>query len=131
MKARSLDRTQAVGTEHLLVALLAASGPAGELLGRAGLDESALLRQISSGSRVELGPLPVPDDLPVPVLADPGEVADVARVLDASANRAREGLRVVEDYVRFVLDDPGADQPVEGRPPPLRRGVARPSRTNC
>jgi len=30
----------------------------------------------------------------------------VLRVLDAAANRAREGLRVVEDYVRFVLDDP-------------------------
>ena len=27
------------------------------------------------------------------------------RVLDASLNRASEGLRVVEDYVRFVLDD--------------------------
>lgn len=27
------------------------------------------------------------------------------RVVDAAANRAREGLRVVEDYVRFVLDD--------------------------
>ncbi|NMC21266.1 MAG: thiamine phosphate synthase [Thermogutta sp.] len=28
------------------------------------------------------------------------------RVLDASANRAVEGLRVLEDYVRFMLDDP-------------------------
>ena len=27
------------------------------------------------------------------------------RILDAEANRATEGLRVVEDYVRFVLDD--------------------------
>jgi thiamine-phosphate pyrophosphorylase len=27
------------------------------------------------------------------------------RILDAAANRAREGLRVVEDYLRFVLDD--------------------------
>lgn len=27
------------------------------------------------------------------------------RVLDAAANRAREGLRVIEDFVRFVLDD--------------------------
>lgn len=27
------------------------------------------------------------------------------RVLDAAANRAREALRVLEDYVRFVLDD--------------------------
>ena len=28
------------------------------------------------------------------------------RVIDAAANRGREGLRAVEDYVRFVLDDP-------------------------
>ncbi len=27
------------------------------------------------------------------------------RILDANANRATEGLRVVEEYVRFVLDD--------------------------
>lgn len=30
----------------------------------------------------------------------------VIRILDASLNRATEGLRVVEDYARFVLDDP-------------------------
>ena len=30
---------------------------------------------------------------------------DVLRVLDAAANRATEGLRVVEDYARFGLDD--------------------------
>ena len=29
----------------------------------------------------------------------------IMRVLDAAANRAVEGLRVAEDYVRFVLDD--------------------------
>jgi thiamine-phosphate pyrophosphorylase len=29
----------------------------------------------------------------------------VLRILDASLNRAAEGLRVVEDYARFVLDD--------------------------
>src|SRR4051812_44077373 len=32
--------------------------------------------------------------------------APVMRILDASLNRASEGLRVVEDYVRFVLDEP-------------------------
>jgi thiamine-phosphate pyrophosphorylase len=31
--------------------------------------------------------------------------AGVLRLLDAAANRAREGLRVLEDYSRFVLDD--------------------------
>lgn len=30
---------------------------------------------------------------------------DVQRILDASFNRAREGLRVMEDVARFVLDD--------------------------
>ncbi|HZZ26441.1 MAG TPA: thiamine phosphate synthase [Pirellulales bacterium] len=29
----------------------------------------------------------------------------VLRIIDAEVNRAAEGLRVVEDYVRFVLDD--------------------------
>ncbi len=33
------------------------------------------------------------------------EQTGVLRAIDAAANRASEGLRVVEDYVRFVLDD--------------------------
>ena len=37
--------------------------------------------------------------------AEPTETVDAARILDAAANRAREALRVVEDYCRFVLDD--------------------------
>jgi thiamine-phosphate pyrophosphorylase len=34
----------------------------------------------------------------------PDQIA-LLRILDAAANRAAEGLRVVEDYVRFALDD--------------------------
>ena len=34
--------------------------------------------------------------------------AKVWRLLDANANRAREGLRIIEDTARFVLDNPGA-----------------------
>lgn len=30
---------------------------------------------------------------------------DLFRIIDAAANRTREGLRVIEDYVRFGLDD--------------------------
>ncbi|MBP7936133.1 MAG: thiamine phosphate synthase [Phycisphaerae bacterium] len=30
----------------------------------------------------------------------------IARIIDANFNRAREALRVMEDYARFVLDDP-------------------------
>ena len=29
----------------------------------------------------------------------------ILRIIDANANRVREGLRVVEEYYRFVLDD--------------------------
>lgn len=34
--------------------------------------------------------------------------ADVLRILDANLNRAREALRVVEEYARFVCDDADA-----------------------
>lgn len=34
------------------------------------------------------------------------EYTAMLRVIDASLNRAAEGLRVVEDYVRFMLDEP-------------------------
>ncbi len=34
--------------------------------------------------------------------------ADVLRILDANLNRAREALRVIEDYARFALDDADA-----------------------
>jgi thiamine-phosphate pyrophosphorylase len=33
------------------------------------------------------------------------EQIDLARIMDASVNRAREALRVIEDYCRFALDD--------------------------
>lgn len=35
----------------------------------------------------------------------PRDETALLRIIDASANRASEGLRVIEDYVRFVLDD--------------------------
>ncbi len=36
----------------------------------------------------------------------PADRIHLLRIIDAAADRAREGLRVVEDYVRFALDDP-------------------------
>ena len=38
----------------------------------------------------------------------------VWRLLDAKANRAREGLRIIEDTFRFVLDDAAAAKGVRG-----------------
>ena len=37
----------------------------------------------------------------------------VARILDANFNRAREALRVMEDYARFVRDDPHASESIK------------------
>jgi thiamine-phosphate pyrophosphorylase len=49
---------------------------------------------------------PAPLEMDEPLrLNEATERIDLARVVDAAANRAREGLRVVEDYCRFVLDD--------------------------
>ncbi len=36
--------------------------------------------------------------------------SEIARILDANINRAREALRVMEDYARFVLDDPAGTE---------------------
>ncbi len=44
--------------------------------------------------------IPIP-----PTVGSPAKEIGLLRVLDAGANRARESLRVLEDFVRFVLDD--------------------------
>jgi thiamine-phosphate pyrophosphorylase len=51
-------------------------------------------------------PAPVPEELRI-VEREPIEVnpSELLRILDAAANRAREGLRVVEDYTRLGLND--------------------------
>lgn len=43
----------------------------------------------------------------------------VWRLLDANANRAREGLRIIEDTARFVLGNPEAAKAIRG----LRHGL--------
>src|SRR5436305_14805176 len=67
----------------------------------------------------------------------PDEQIRVLRILDAAANRAGEGWRVVEDYVRFALDDrhltAGAKQrrhdsaAIVAELPALERHAARPT----
>lgn len=42
------------------------------------------------------------------------ETEKVWRLLDANANRAREGLRIIEDTARFVLNKPAAAKAFRG-----------------
>jgi thiamine-phosphate pyrophosphorylase len=105
-RARALDRGRGVGTEHLLGGLLALGDDLTRRLREAGLRLAELLAQIGEASHAETTAIPLASDIPPLELAGPAEAVDLGRMLDASANRAREGLRVVEDYVRFALDDP-------------------------
>ncbi len=65
----------------------------------------------TAADNVAAGPPHIPRSAPILPLApetNPSTAeldANVARVLDAAANRAREAMRVIEDYTRFVLDD--------------------------
>ncbi|MGB9688869.1 thiamine phosphate synthase [Thermogutta sp.] len=60
-------------------------------------ETSADSRNASSGERESAGGLSQ---------LTPSTAMGLYRIVDAAINRALEGLRVVEDYVRFVLDDP-------------------------
>jgi thiamine-phosphate pyrophosphorylase len=107
LSARGLNRLREVGTEHLLGGLVSASVEAAAVLRDAGLELQAFTARLLQTTTVESAPLAPAEGIPPLDLAEAGGGVDIARVLDASANRAREGLRVIEDYVRFVLDDPG------------------------
>ena len=104
--ARRVDRGREVGTEHLLAALLDDPSIDVEPLKQSGLRAADLLAELDAHAAIETAPIPMSPEIAPLELATPGEAIDLARILDASANRAREGLRVVEDYVRFVLGDP-------------------------
>ncbi len=102
-RARELSRTNSaeltVSTDQVLVALLHEEPDLRERLEELGLKFSRIEDELST----QQGP-PLQLDEPLD-LREPGEDIDVARILDANANRAREALRVLEDNARFHLDD--------------------------
>ncbi len=127
-----LPRPLMLATEHLLLGLAASDDEVGCWLRQHGLNARALRDEILRQYGLTIEPLEMEQWSPerrtrseeshlsethsseevVSIVEScrlPGEPpagqADLLRLLDASANRAREALRVVEDYVRFVLDD--------------------------
>ncbi|MBL8830094.1 MAG: thiamine phosphate synthase [Planctomycetaceae bacterium] len=109
-------RPLSLATEHVLLGLALAEHDVARWLGERRLDIAALEAEIHrrGGQQFIDQPLEMPLEsppLPVQVPRDAAtqstesEQLAVYRLLDAAANRAREGLRVIEDYVRFALDD--------------------------
>jgi thiamine-phosphate pyrophosphorylase len=103
---RSIDRTRLVGTEELLYGLLNSHKEAARQVQAMGTDMDALRDYFRRQTAEDADPLPLPEGCEPIELADAVEAADIARIIDAASNRVREGLRVVEDYARFALDDP-------------------------
>jgi thiamine-phosphate pyrophosphorylase len=107
-EARKLHHNY-VGTEHILLGLLReGEGVAAKVLASLGLRLDDVRNEVLNllGHGVEGAA-----DRALPGLraAHRRQVdfsdAMLLRTLDAAANRAGEGLRVVEDYLRFILDD--------------------------
>ena len=89
-----------VSTEQVLVALLEEAADLREELRALGYDHTRL----QGAALAKHGP-PLRLEEPLDFTARP-EAVEIARILDAAANRAREAMRVLEDHARFILNDP-------------------------
>ena len=89
-------------TDALLLAVIASDDDYRTQLSRSGLDsirmEHALRGEsiVAESVGIEIEPFRV---------ADVPDFTDAARIVDANLNRARESLRVLDDYARFLLND--------------------------
>lgn len=88
-----------VSSEALLLSLVSHDEASSQLLAAHGF-QLTRLEAILMGARPAALPLEEPLHL-----SDLTERVEIARILDAGFNRAREALRVIEDYTRFALDD--------------------------
>ena len=99
-KAIALRGDPTLTTEFVLLAVLESDTPFRDRLADLGVGVAALetlLRPPTVRQADEPGP--------TFTVTEPVELADAGRVVDANLNRAREALRVLDDYCRFVLND--------------------------
>lgn len=111
-----------LATEHLLLGVAAARGPAAEWLALRGLPLQRVVAEVERMHGVDRSPISWEDESDEALPATATTVAAPARdamaplaaanaddaawrLLDAAANRAREALRVVEDLARFAHND--------------------------
>jgi thiamine-phosphate pyrophosphorylase len=92
-----------ISSLHLVAGLSQVDSPVAELLSHHGVTVESLGFSRSRGAEAMAEPMAV--EFQIELEDAQSDRVDTLRVLDAAANRAREGLRVVEDFVRFTLDD--------------------------
>jgi thiamine-phosphate pyrophosphorylase len=97
--ARVLSEERTLASDQVLLALLRRE----EVL-RSSLEGMGLIFNQLEQEVLKSQAPPLKLDEPLHLEEVPDQVS-TARILDASANRAREALRVLEDYCRFALDD--------------------------
>jgi thiamine-phosphate pyrophosphorylase len=94
------SRLDEIASDHLLAALVEHPSSVANFLKSAGV----LNDNQQPAEPADVPPLPVEFEIELN-RSTSVDHASVFRIMDASANRSREGLRVVEDYCRFVWDD--------------------------
>jgi thiamine-phosphate pyrophosphorylase len=102
--AKESGRHVEVGSEHLLWGLSRVRSQIEKYLSSYSIVPEKLRESVHQVTGVSFEPLESDEQLRFQDVA-PKEETGFLRIIDASANRAREGLRVLEDYVRFVMDD--------------------------
>ncbi|MFO0851177.1 MAG: thiamine phosphate synthase [Gemmataceae bacterium] len=112
-KAIALRGDAVLTTETVLLAVIDADPVYRHRLARHGVDPAAVERVLLA-ARTDVEPADADDPGPTFTVAEPTEQADAARVVDANLNRAREALRVLDDYCRFVLNDATLTDEVKG-----------------
>lgn len=103
-QAALLGKYAEVGSEHLLCGLASTPSRVQDLLAACGLHSHVAVERSREQAGESTALLVTDIRLSLPDVSAT-DVVDTLRIIDAAANRAREGLRVVEDYVRFTLDD--------------------------
>ena len=112
-----------IGSEHLLFGLVEEDSPVADVLRSHGFDSSVLAKLVAESAGYSDEPIEV--DIKIKVAArTPTDQTDVLRTIDAAYNRAREGLRMLEDYVRFSLDDAFLTEKLKNCRHALARGLA-------
>jgi len=98
--SRERDTEGTVTSEFLLFAILESDASLLDALAQAGLDYPGLRQQVFVSA-----PVLIESDMLL-LVPDHVERLHSARIVDVNLNRSLEALRVLDDYARFVRDDP-------------------------